>query len=80
MKRLEIDEITDWFIKNHFPNTMASCMTDTVCLFIEMVEKLRDEKEWLIDLLYKQLVETPITIDQYRKMIIDMMQQALKEE
>lgn len=44
------------------------------------IERLRKEKEWLIKLLYDNIVGSPITLDMYRESMIDHMQQALKEE
>ena len=40
MKRLEVEEIMDWFAQHRFPNIICTCMEDTVSMFIERVEEL----------------------------------------
>ena len=80
MKRLEIEEIINWLIKNHFPNTMDSCMTDTVCLFIEMVERLVKEKEWLIHEYAKHLSDQCFSVEDIKFILRTKLMKALEEK
>ena len=46
---------------------------------IKEIERLKKENEWLIELMYKEVVETSISLKAYKHAINSRIQQALKE-
>ena len=74
LKAYSIERINGRFKKNKHLE-----WSDTSCLFSE-IDRLRKEKEWLIGNMCFNYLDPEITIEEAKKDIIKLMQQALKEE
>ncbi|HDY86967.1 MAG TPA: hypothetical protein ENH82_02495 [bacterium] len=61
-------------------STIANMRRTAVEELRKEIEQLRKEKEWLVELMYEKMCESPISLKDYKNTIIDMMQQALKEK